>query len=236
MYLLSGLDIRNRELDRGEFVGWRNASAVRHHLDLIGAASEHLAGAPSHLVGTIDDNAYRPQTRRLRFRLRRRAWTQVAVAACLWERTVADEQPRTTQQTLSNRLLVAPIQAAGVAHGGEAVGQRFLDFARDLGKMTGVGPRLRSVMLPTMLICTCASISPRINTRPATSISMTLFDHGGAPLPMPAIRSPSTRTQAFVRRSRPVQSISAQPWISNDPIVDTSTPVPFLFRHNPPLT
>src|ERR1700756_3623099 len=36
------------------------------------------------------------------------------------------------QQALSNRLLVAPIQAAGVAHGGKAISQRFLDFAGDL--------------------------------------------------------------------------------------------------------
>jgi hypothetical protein len=36
------------------------------------------------------------------------------------------------QQALSNPLLVAPIQAAGVAHGGKAVSQRFLNLAGDL--------------------------------------------------------------------------------------------------------
>src|ERR1700752_1311283 len=83
------------------------------------------------MVGTVDDNPDRPEARRLRFRIRHRAWTQVAMAARLREHAVADEEPRAMQQALSNRLLVAPIQAASVAHGGKAVSQRFLNLAGD---------------------------------------------------------------------------------------------------------
>ena len=115
-----------------ELVRRRGGAATRHHLDLVGAASERLPRRAPNFVGAVGQDGFAGQAV---YRAEKLASCPrplvIAVATGLREKGPADEESRSADQSQADGFLEPPIETAGVAHRRETRLQRIFDLARD---------------------------------------------------------------------------------------------------------
>ena len=124
-------ELLDRKLDVVQFVGRRGGAATGHHLDLVGAAPQHLAGRPADRVRSVGEDRLGGQAGYHRKGRPRGPGAMVAVAAGLGDEGAADEDPRAPDQSKPDGLLESPIQSTGIAHGREAGVEGGFDHPRD---------------------------------------------------------------------------------------------------------